>query len=185
MVRLKTVNLFLDLPVPEVNISGAIVSAAGERFELTCTMTVVDHLIANAIRTLTWSGGSVNRGASVKESETTTSGVTSSRTLTFSPLSTSHGAEYTCQAEISIPSINVTSSGSESRAVMVQSQLLHLCPALLHSASLYLSLSPQASGDGVSSRVRVSVWLSSLPHLLHPAQLCGHTHHCHVQLDCS
>ena len=105
-----------------MNISGATVGAAGERFEFICTMTIVEHLIANTIRTVTWSGGSVGSGASVTESETTHSGVTSTRTLTFSPLNTSHGANYTCQAEISIPSISVTSSGSESRAVMVQSK---------------------------------------------------------------
>ena len=105
-----------------MNISGAIVGAAGERFELTCAMTVVEHLIANAIRTLTWSGGSVGSTASVTESETTHNGVTSTRTLTFSPLSTSHGAEYTCHAEISIPAISVTRTASESRAVIVQSK---------------------------------------------------------------
>ena len=150
---------------------------------LTCTVTVVEHFTVHP--TVQWSGGSVDSSASVTESETTHNGVTSSRTLAFSPLSTSHGAEYTCQAEISIPAIDVTSSGSDSRAVMVQSKTLYLYPVLCHSVSLYLSLSPQASGDGVFNRVRVSVWLSSLPHLLHPAQLCGHTHHCHVQLDCS
>ena len=93
---------------------------AGEELVLTCTVTVVEHLTVHP--TVQWSGGSVNSSDSVTESETTHSGVTSMRTLTFSPLNTSHGAEYTCQVGISIPSISVTSSGSDSRAVMVQSK---------------------------------------------------------------
>ena len=176
-------NFIIDLPAPEVSISGAMVEMTREKFELMCTMTVVDHLIGNATRTLQWSGGRVG-SANVTESDTTTSGVTSTRKLTFDPLSTSHGTEYTCQAEISILPINVSRTTSERRAVMVRSKSPHL-----HLSGMWLisciSPSPQASGDGVCSRVRVSVWLSSLPHLLHPAQLCGHTHHCHVQLDCS
>ena len=136
------------LPAPVVTITPGVASGtAGEELVLTCTVTVVEHLTVTP--TVQWSRGSVGSSTSVTESETTNSGVTNSRTLTFSPLSTSHGAEYTCQTESSIPAINVTSSGSDSRAVMVQSQLLHLCPALLHSASLCISLSPQASCDGV------------------------------------
>ena len=91
---------------------------------LTCTVTVVEQLTVHP--TVQWTGGSVNRSASVTESETTHSGVTSSRTLIFSPFSTSHGAEYTCQAQISMPSIDVTSSDSKSRDVMVQSKSLYL-----------------------------------------------------------
>ena len=64
-------------------------------------------------------------------------------TLTVSPLNTSHGAEYTCQAEISIPSISVTSSGSESRAVMVQSKSLYFRPALSDVTYVF----PQSPGQ--------------------------------------
>ena len=113
-----------------MDISGTVVGTAGENFELVCTMRVVDHLIANATPTLQWSGGSVGSSASVTESDTITSGVTSTRTLTFSPLSTSHGTEYTCQAEINILPINVTRTSRERRAVMVQSKS-HLCLAYL------------------------------------------------------
>ena len=93
---------------------------AGEELVLTCTVTVMEHLTVTP--TVQWSGGSVGSSASVTQDETTPNGVTSIRTLTFTPLSTSHGAEYTCQAEIGIPTISVTSSDSESRAVMVQSK---------------------------------------------------------------
>ena len=86
-------------------------------------MTTVANLVANADLTVQWSGGGVG-SAGVTESATTVSGVTSTRTLTFSPLLTSHGAQYTCQATINIPSINVTKSGSDSTDVMVQSKLI-------------------------------------------------------------
>ena len=112
-----------------MHISGTIVGTAGENFELMCTMRVVDHLIANATPTLQWSGGSVG-SVNVTESDTTTSGATNMRTLTFSHLNTSHGAEYTCHAEISILPINVTKTSRERRAVIVQSKS-RLCLAHL------------------------------------------------------
>ena len=103
--------------------SGVTRGTAGEELLLTCTVTVVEYLTVHP--TVWWSGGSVGRSGSVTESETTHSGVTSVRMLTFHPLNTSHGAEYTCQAEITIPSISVTKTSSESRAVIVQSKHMH------------------------------------------------------------
>ena len=93
---------------------------AGEEFQLTCSVSVVEYLITQP--TVQWSGGSVDSGNGVTESDTTVSGVTSMRTLTFSPLHTSHGAEYTCQADISIASISLMRSASESRDIIVQSK---------------------------------------------------------------
>ncbi len=43
--------------------------------------------------------------------------------LTFSPLHTSHGGEYTCTADITIPSVDINSvTGSASSDVIVQSK---------------------------------------------------------------
>ena len=88
-----------------------------------CTVTTLANLVANADLTVQWSGGGVG-SAGVIVSVTTVSGVTSTRTLTFSPLLTSHVAQYTCQATINIPSISVTKTGSNSTGVMVQSKWL-------------------------------------------------------------
>ena len=154
-----------DLPDPTVTITGPTTGVAGEDLQLTCSVSVVEYLVAEP--TVQWSGGSVG-SENVTESTTATSGVTSERSVTFSPLRTSHGAQYTCQAEVSISSITLVKTGSESRAVMVQSEWLHhvLCTYRM----LCPSLSPQSSGDGFwSSRVRPSVWLLPLPHLLHTA----------------
>ena len=109
-----------DLPDPVVTISGPTIGMAGAEFQLTCSVSVVEYLITQP--TVQWSGGSVDSGDGVTESDTTVSGVTSMRTLTFSSLHTSHGAEYTCQADINIPAISLMRTVSESRAVMVQSK---------------------------------------------------------------
>ena len=112
-----------DLPDPVVTITGPTTGIAGEGLQLTCSVSVVEYLVAEP--TVQWSGGSVGRGDGVIESDTATSGVMSERNMTFSPLRTSHGAQYTCQAEVSILSISLVRTGSRSREVVVQSEWLH------------------------------------------------------------
>ena len=112
-----------DLPVPVVTITGSTTGVAGEGLQLTCSVSVVEYLVAEP--TVQWSGDSVGRGNGVTESATATSGVTSERNVTFSPLRTSHGAQYTCQAVVSIPSISLVRTGSSSRDILVQSEWLH------------------------------------------------------------
>ena len=114
-------SLSSDLPEPNVTISGNTIGTAGEEITLLCTVTTLANLVASAELTVLWSGSSVGSDG-VTESPTTVSGVTSTRNLTFSPLLTSHGAQYTCQATINIPSISVTKTGSNSADVMVQSK---------------------------------------------------------------
>ena len=113
-------------PTVSVSLSNTGTLYAGTGLTLTCTV-VLNSSVDDSVNVMNvqWSGGSVGHSASVTESETTHSGVTSVRTLTFHPLNTSHGAEYTCQAEITIPSISVTKTSSESRAVIVQSKHMH------------------------------------------------------------
>ena len=92
--------------VPDVTITTLpSTSIAGRYFLLTCHVSVVEHLINKP--SVQWSGGSVGSGNGVTESDTTHIEVRSTRTLTFSPLHTSHGAKYFCKANINIPSINL------------------------------------------------------------------------------
>ena len=93
---------------------------AGDELQLICTVTTVDNLVASALVTVQWSGGSVGSDEVIEDS-TTNSGVS---TLTFNPLLTSHGAQYTCQAMINISSISVMVTSSNSIAIMVQSKLM-------------------------------------------------------------
>ena len=96
--------------------------AVGERLELTCSMTVVEHLTPTAELSIEWSGGSV--GASgVTESETrAVNETTSERTLIFSSLNTSYGGQYTCQAVVYIDMISVMKTGMDIAEIMVQSE---------------------------------------------------------------
>ena len=101
-----------------MTISGNTVKKAGDELQLTCTATTVDNLVASALVRVQWSGGSVDSDG-VTEDNTTNSGVS---TLTFNPLLTSHGSQYTCQAMINIPSINVIVISNNSMNVIVQSK---------------------------------------------------------------
>ena len=71
---------------------------------MTCIVTVVEYLIIEP--TVQWSGGSVGSGNGVMVGNTTHSGVMSMKTLTFSPLCTSHQGTYICQATINTTLIN-------------------------------------------------------------------------------
>ena len=101
-----------------MTISDTTMGTAGDELQLTCTVTTVDNLVESALVTVQWSGSSVDSDGVTVDS-TTNSG---NSTLTFNPLLTSHGAQYTCQAMINIPSIDVMVTSSNSIAIMVQSK---------------------------------------------------------------
>ena len=103
-------------------ITGSTAGVAGGSLLLRRSVSVVEYLVAEP--TLQWSGCSVGSG-DVTESDTATSGVRSERNVTFSPLHTSHGAQYTCQAEVNISSLSMVWNESRSRNVIVQSEWLH------------------------------------------------------------
>ena len=109
-----------DLPNPIVTITGMNSGTAGNDLILTCTVKVKNLLIVRP--TVQWIGGSVGSGNGVMVGDTTHSGVMSMRTLTFSPLRTSHGSLYICQADINIPSIDLRKTKYERRHVGVESK---------------------------------------------------------------
>ena len=98
-----------------MTISSDSLNVAGNEFNLTCTMTTVENLVSSALVTMQWIGSS---NGLTESSSTTKSGVTYTGTLSFSPLLTSHGAEYTCQAMI----IWVTSENGTEIIITVQSK---------------------------------------------------------------
>ena len=91
---------------------------------LICSMTVVEHLTVqnNGTVHVEWNRGSLGSGNGVME-RIMHNGSYTSNMLTFNPLLTSHGARYTCQAEINISSINLLKMASDTRNIMVQSKL--------------------------------------------------------------
>ena len=85
---------------------------------LTCNVKVVDYLTVEP--TVQWSGGSVGSGNGVMVGNTTHSGVMSMKTLTFSPICTSHQTPYYCQAIINIPSIGLMKTASRGKFIFIQ-----------------------------------------------------------------
>ena len=107
-----------DLYAPVVTISGNTTSIAGEELHLMCEMTTVDDLIGSTRRDTQWSSEVID------VSNITNNGITSAR-LTFSPLSTLHAAEYTCQGVVHIRAINLTRTKRQSISLIVQSKTFH------------------------------------------------------------
>ena len=98
--------------------------AVGERLELTCSMTVVEHRTPSAELSIEWSGGSVGASGVVENEPRAVNETTSERTLIFSSLNTSHGGQYTCQAVMYIDLISLMNTGMDSAEVVIQSEFL-------------------------------------------------------------
>ena len=120
-------------------------ATAGEVVELSCSVPVVEHLVQSP--TLNWSGGSVGQPG-VAVTNLTTLGGTIWRNISFSPLKTSHGGQYVCQASLSIPAIGLEQTWTKSTNLLVQSEWLScvFCWSVL-ALHVCTSVSPQASGD--------------------------------------
>ena len=123
----------LDLPVPEVAIHSTGNTTAGEMYTLSCTATVLNLVLVPTIQWEYSNGSAVEGGSTFTVSDMVTSGNTTTHNLTFSPLRTSHGGEYTCRAIINIPSISISAlSNCQSIGVVIQSKTLsYLCWLIL------------------------------------------------------
>ena len=97
--------------------------SAGESYTLTCTVEVVEGLVVTPdVKWLDPDNNVVATGGSITVGSPETSGNTTTLTLTFNPLQTSHGGEYTCRAKITIEDISVDVTSSDSFNVIVQSK---------------------------------------------------------------
>ena len=96
-------------------------STAGENMELNCSVPVVEHLVQYP--NLDWSGGSVGQpGVIVTDLAILDGNIW--RNISFSPLKSSHGGKYACQAGLSIPTIGLEETWTSSRDLSVQSESL-------------------------------------------------------------
>ena len=127
------------LPPPNVTVSSDVHSVAGQFVELTCAVTVVEEQVKPVF---SWTGNSVG-SSGVLQNETSVSGATSVRNLTFDPLMTSHGGLYTCRTEIYVLSKLIHTTMNQSH-LTVQSEHFMLCFMFL----LLFHLSSQGRGDG-------------------------------------
>ena len=106
------------LQPPEVSVSPSPVRTAGEAYMLVCTATVEEYL--QGIPSLRWRlPGNTNNTSIGTQS---TNGTVSNTKLSFTPLRTSHGGVYVCEATINITGISPESQ-TANETVLVQSKL--------------------------------------------------------------
>ena len=95
--------------------TGPIIAQAGDDLEVTCSVSVVDHLVSPP--SVEWRGHNID-SSNVKVEMIDNLTVM----LTFNPLHTSHGAVYSCVASIIIDAISVTNTAEQNENVIVQSK---------------------------------------------------------------
>ena len=93
-------------PPPDVTIQTSGGSTAGGTYTLNCTATIATGLPGNPTVSLRWlgpSGAAVTSGGGITLGTQATQGTTTTRTLTFNPVTVAHAGGYTCQATLSTP----------------------------------------------------------------------------------
>ena len=102
------VTLFpIELMSPRVTVDNDLSSTAGQSLSVKCMFQMTDNLIRPL--TVQW----VNSSGSV-QSDTST--------LSFSPVLTSHGGEYTCTVTINIHELNILLTGEGTTRITVESK---------------------------------------------------------------
>ena len=109
------------LPPPVVTTSSYGSTIAGSVYSLVCMVKVVDGLVV--VPDVVWmkDGGVLVNGTNTTLTRTV-SGGNSTLNLTFNPLLTSHGGQYTCVATISVPQLSLNITNSSAVTVSVQSE---------------------------------------------------------------
>ena len=100
-------SLFSELPNSQV-FRDDISSIAGQPFNRECIYTVIDNLITDP--TIHW----VNSTKFI---------VSSTSTLSLTPLMTSDGGQYTCIVNINIIELNISLNGNGTTNIIVESEL--------------------------------------------------------------
>lgn len=115
-----------DVLPPDVNIIASGMSVAGQTFSLLCRVTTPDGLTSEPqIRWLSPQGNVLSSGGELIIGNQPIIGNPSRLTtysIQFSPLLTSHGGAYTCQATVSSPYQTVQQSTTRTANVSVQSK---------------------------------------------------------------
>ena len=130
------------------------------------------------------SNGMTVSGLDVAVVRTSIEGSVVTRNLTFSPLHTSHGGEYTCRASISVSSISIENlSNSSSTNITVKS--MFICYQIMFSLHVigYFAHSSTANSLHHTQPHWCSLcWHSPHPYLLHSAEPSS-GHHCDSDQD--
>ena len=100
---------------------------AGSTYTLVCQVSVVEGLVVDPDVVWLDSNGTAVSGVNITVGGPSIEGSVVTRNLTFSPLHTSHGGDYTCRSSISVSSISVSSislSSSNLTHIIVQSMFI-------------------------------------------------------------
>ena len=101
---------------------------AGDSYTLTCTVQVVEGLVVKpVVQWLDPFSNAIVNGSDFTVGNPVTNGTTTTLTLTFNPLHTSHGGRYTCQASVTVNVVSISVSNSTTFDVRLQSKLLVVC----------------------------------------------------------
>ena len=126
-----------DLVAPAVIITSGGDPTAGNTYILVCRVSVVEGLVVDLDVVWLDSNGMTVSGLDVTVGRPNIEGSVVTRNLTFSPLHTSHGGEYTCRASISVSKISIENlSNSSSTCITVQSMLI--CYQIRFSRDLHV-----------------------------------------------
>ena len=102
------INFIAELQAPRVD-SGSVSSIAGEEFTFMCNFSTSPNLFRAPIVEWLNSDGSIE---------------STSSTMSFSPLKTSHAGMYTCRVIISIPEVDIALMESATTTLHVQSKFI-------------------------------------------------------------
>ena len=127
VIRYIFFGLFRLITVPDpprITVDASGTSIAGETYSLTCTVSLEQELRESPV--IEWigpDGGVIENGTPVDVSLNSSS---TTMTLLFSPLHTSHGGTYWCRATVTDTAAKIVIMNSSSVNVTVQSKLLYV-----------------------------------------------------------
>ena len=150
------------LPPPVVTTLSYGSSIAGSVYSLVCTVKVVDGLVV--VPDMVWmkDGGALVNGTNTTLTRTV-SGGNSTLNLTFNPLLTSHGGQYTCVATISVPQLSLSVTKSSAVTVSVQGEFNNVTFKCYHECNIFtvpvpsVTLSPVPFGSSVYTGTSISM----------------------------
>ena len=106
---------------PSVVIHSSCPSTAGETHSLTCDVALAQDFRESPVLEWVWPEGSIEDGT-VEGVTLSSSSPSTTMTLTFDPLRTSHGGVYWCRASVVDPEATLSISANSSYTLTAQSK---------------------------------------------------------------
>ena len=100
---------------------------AGEEYQLICTVVVVEGLVVQPTVTWIYPTNDPMNELNITVGSAQRNGVSTTLTLIFNPLRTSHRGRYTCQAGVGIPEVSIDVMGNQTFDVIVESKSVYNC----------------------------------------------------------